>query len=169
MSDGHAFDPLRIISTLARHRVDYVLIGAMAARLYGFPRVTSVADITPSLDMANIERLATALQELGARIYTEAVPDGLPFDCSAPMLIRAKLWNLTSDAGRIDIAFRPAGTEGYDDLRVNAQTFEIQSERVLVARLEDILRSKVAADRPKDRSDALLIRAMLASARHDSM
>ena len=31
-----------------------------------------------------------------------------------------------------------------------------------VARLEDILRSKIAADRPKDRQDVLIIREMLA-------
>jgi hypothetical protein len=40
-------DPERIITTLARHDVRYVLIGAAAARLQGFPRMTADADITP--------------------------------------------------------------------------------------------------------------------------
>ena len=36
-----------------------------------------------------------------------------------------------------------------------------RGEDLAVARLEDILRSKEAAGRPKDRQDALLIREML--------
>jgi len=154
-------DPELLITTLARHSVAYVLIGALAARLYGFPRVTADADITPSKDRANLERLAEALRELEARVYTEAVPEGLPFDCSAAMLQRADMWNLVTRAGRVDLAFQPAGTGGYADLAERAVHFEVFGTDLPVARLEDILRSKEAADRPKDRQDVLLIRAML--------
>jgi hypothetical protein len=150
---------------MARHRVKYVLIGALAARLYGFPRVTADADITPSPDPANLERLAAALRELDARVFTESVPEGLGFDCSAAMLQRADMWNLATRAGRVDLAFRPAGTGGYEDLVRGAVHFEVFGTDLEVARLEDILRSKEAADRPRDRQDALLIRAMLALGR----
>jgi hypothetical protein len=57
---------------LAKHGVRYVLIGALAARLQGFPRVTADADITPSDDRENLEKLAAALRELGARVYTRS-------------------------------------------------------------------------------------------------
>jgi hypothetical protein len=154
-------DPELLIQTLARHRVEYLLIGALAARLYGFPRVTADADITPSQDPANLERLAAALRELDARIYTETVPEGLTFDCSPAMLLRADLWNLVTRAGRVDLVFRPAGT-AYSDLAKGAVHFDVFGTDLAVARLEDILRSKEAANRPKDRQDALLIRAMLA-------
>jgi hypothetical protein len=50
------------------------LIGALAARLQGFPRLTADADITPARDRDNLERLAAALRELDARVYTESVP-----------------------------------------------------------------------------------------------
>jgi hypothetical protein len=79
-------DPEQIIQTLGRHDVAYVLIGALAARLYGFPRLTADADITPSRDARNLEKLAAALRELDARVYTESVPEGLAFDCSAAAL-----------------------------------------------------------------------------------
>ncbi len=42
-----AFDPSRIFEVLAQHEVAFVLIGALAARLQGFPRMTADADITP--------------------------------------------------------------------------------------------------------------------------
>ena len=41
-------DPERIIRTLAAHGVEYVMIGALAARLQGFPRLTAHLDITPA-------------------------------------------------------------------------------------------------------------------------
>jgi hypothetical protein len=92
---------------LKQHDVRYILIGALAARLYGFPRLTADADITPQDDPANVARLAKALIELNAKIYTDSIPEGLEFDCSPAMLARARLWNLVTSAGRIDIAFNP--------------------------------------------------------------
>ena len=41
--DVAPLDPERLITTLARHEVKYVLIGAVAARLQGFPRMTADA------------------------------------------------------------------------------------------------------------------------------
>lgn len=157
-----ALDPELLFRTLDRHQVKYVMIGALGARMYGFPRVTADADITPARDPENLERLAAALRELDSRIYTETIPEGLPFDCSREMLTRADTWNLATRAGRLDLAFTPAGTAGYDDLAPRATHFEVFGVDLPVARLQDILRSKEAAGRPKDRQDALLIRAMLA-------
>lgn len=154
-------DPKRIFSALAKHGVQFVLIGALAARLQGFPRATYDADITPAKDRDNLQRLAAALRELGARVYTQQIPEGLAFDCSAPMLARADIWNLITDAGRLDLAFRPSGTAGYDDLATQAVRFELYGHNVLTARLEDIIRSKEAADRPQDRQDVEVMREML--------
>ena len=155
------FDPERIIRTLGRHHVAYVLIGALAARLHGFPRLTADADITPARDAENLDRLALALRELDARVYTESVPEGLPFDCSAAALSRAELWNLVTSAGRVDIAFMPSGTGGFDDLANSAVRFDVFGVLILAADLPDIIRSKEAADRPQDRQDVIVLREIL--------
>ncbi|MGH8676519.1 MAG: hypothetical protein ACREVG_19700 [Burkholderiales bacterium] len=155
------FDPERIISVLARHGVRYILIGALAARLQGFPRLTADADITPARDGENLEKLAAALRELGARIYTESVPDGLPFDVSAAGLARTEFWNLLTAAGRLDIAFQPAGTKGYEDLKRTALRYDIFGVELHAAALRDIVRSKKAAGRPQDRQDVAVMLEML--------
>ena len=160
MPDIAPLDPERLITTLARHDVRYVMIGAMAARLQGFPRVTADADITPARDAENLRRLAEALRELEARVYTEAVPEGLPFDCTPAMLARADMWNLVTSAGRLDIAFVPSGTAGYADLVRGAVSFDVFDVRLDVASIEDIIRSKEAADRPQDRQDVVILREM---------
>jgi hypothetical protein len=160
VSEVAPLDPGRIITTLERHQVKFILIGALAARLYGFPRLTADADITPATDDDNVNRLAAALGELEAKVYTESIPEGLSFDCSAKMLMRAPLWNFVTSAGRIDIAFEPAGTTGYDDLSIHAEKFEAFGVTFLAASIDDIIRSKEAAGRPKDREDVAILRAM---------
>jgi hypothetical protein len=159
--DSAPLDPERIIQTLGQHDVAYVLIGALAARLHGFPRLTADADITPARDAENLEKLAAALRELDAHVYTESVPEGLPFDCSPEALSRAELWNLVTSAGRLDVAFTPAGTGGFDDLANSAVRFHVFGVELLAADLPDIIRSKEAADRPQDRQDVIVLREIL--------
>jgi hypothetical protein len=160
VSEIAPFDPELLLEALNRHKVKFVLIGALAARLHGFPRLTADADITPASDKPNLERLASALRELDARVYTESVPEGLAFDLSAAALSRARMWNLVTKAGRLDIAFEPAVVAGYDDLKKDAERFEAFGVRFLVASLDDIIRSKEAAGRPKDVDDVAILRAM---------
>jgi hypothetical protein len=155
------FDPERILRALARRQVRYVLIGASAARLQGFPRLTADADITPARDADNLERLAAALRDLDARVYTESLPEGLPFSCDGRTLARAGVWNLITDAGRVDIVFEPSGTGGYEDLAASAISYEVFGLEVRAASLRDILRSKLASNRPQDQQDAAVLTEML--------
>ncbi len=161
MPEPAPFDPERIVTVLAKHGVRYVLVGALAARLQGFPRLTADADIAPARDPDNMKGLAAALRELKARVYTESVPEGLPFDIDPASLARAELWNLITSAGRLDIVFEPAGTGGYEDLRRNAIKFQAFGIDLHAADLRDIVRSKKAADRPQDRQDVVVMQAML--------
>ena len=108
----------------------------------------------------NLEHLAAALKDLDARVYTESVPEGLHFDRSAVALARASTWNLVTNAGRLDIAFMPSGTKGYEDLASDAEKFEAFGVRFLAASLDDIIRSKEATGRAKDEDDVVILRAL---------
>jgi hypothetical protein len=156
-----AFDPERIVRVLSKHAVRYVLVGATAARLQGFPRLTADADISPAMDPDNLQRLAAALRDLRARVFTETIPEGLPFSCDAETLSRSNLWNLVTDAGRLDLVFKPAGTEGYEDLTRSALTYQVFGVRVHAASLKDILRSKLTSTRPQDQQDVIVLKEML--------
>lgn len=123
--------------------------------------MTADADITPARGVDNLERLAKALRDLDAKVFTESVPEGLKFDCSAQALARAEMWSLVTSAGRLDLAFAPSGTEGYDDLIRNALEYEVFGTRLNAASLEDIIRSKQASDRPQDRQDVLVMLELL--------
>ena len=149
--DPEDFDAATIIATLNRHGVQYVVIGALAAQLQGAPIPrTRAIDITPASDHDNLHRLSAALHELKARIRTADVPEGLPFDHDGASLSRARVWNLTTPFGAFDLSFVPSGTEGYSDLARHAHVTESYGQLVPVADLDDVIRSKEAAGRPKD-------------------
>jgi len=161
VSESRAYDPLRIIGVLWQCEVQYVLIGATAARLQGFPRLTADADITPATDYPNIERLATALRQLNARIFVTGIPEGLPFEADVRTLVRADIWNLITDAGRLNVIFRPLGTDGYADLKRDAVQFQVEDARISAASIADIIRCKRASDRPQDRADIPVLEALV--------
>lgn len=145
-------DAAAIAAVLNRRRVRYVVIGAFAAIAQQAPiDPTRDIDITPEASTANLRRLSAALKELDARIRTDSVGGGLPFDHDAASLGRAATWNLVCRYGEFDIAFRPSGfDDGYRELAARAHRVALQGIEIKVADLDDVIRSKEAAGRPKD-------------------
>jgi hypothetical protein len=145
-------DAVAIVAVLNRHRVRYVVIGAFAAIAQQAPiDPTRDIDITPEASTANLRRLSSALNELDARIRTDSAEGGLPFAHDAASLGRAAMWNLVCRYGEFDIAFQPSGfDEGYTALAARAHRVAVEGIEVSVADLEDVIRSKEAAGRPKD-------------------
>lgn len=154
-----------MLAALHEADVRFVLIGGMAAVLHGDVGVTVDLDIAPARDPDNLDRLAAVLRDLDARIRLDEAPEGLPFDCSAGFLRNLgpdALLNLTTRAGALDLSFTPAGTGGYPDLKRDAVAMDAaDGVSVLVASLADVIRSKSAADREKDRQALPRLRELL--------
>lgn len=142
------FQPEAVIRLLGRHEVQYVLIGGLAAVTHGSPIVTVDIDLCYAREEANLERLAAALSEAHAEL--RGAEPGLPFRLDARTLKAGDAFTFTTDLGWIDVMATPAGTEGYEDLARTAEPFELFGHRVLVAALDDLIRMKRAAGRPKD-------------------
>lgn len=97
-----------------------------------------------------------------AKIRTSEVADGLAFVCDAAFLRQMKLLNLITRFGDLDLSFEPAGTAGYAQLAAAAVEYDLgDGLRVPVAALEDIIRSKEAANREKDRQALPTLRLLL--------
>ena len=157
------FAPEAMLQALERHRVRYVVIGGMGAVLHGSPLRTRDADVCPAPDDENLESLALALNELQARIRAAGEPEGVPFACDAPFLRQMRMLNLTTRFGDLDLAFEPAGTGGYADLASRAVNYDLGDGLIVpVAALEDIIRSKEAANREKDHQSLPTLRLLLA-------
>lgn len=157
------FDPLPILRALQKHEVEFVVIGGYAAFLQAAPFPTNDLDITPARSADNLTRLSAALRAIGARIRTPDDPDGLPFAHTGSSLSDAQVWNLQTPHGDLDISFIPNGTSGYADLNTDATDVTLHGVEVRVASLADVIRSKQAANRPKDQRVLPTLREVLAS------
>lgn len=146
---------------LTEHEVRFVVIGAVAAISQGYPLTTQDIDITPARDDENLERLAAALLELGARLRVPDDQTGVEFPIDARMLGNAEIWTLQTPYGSLDISYVPSGTAGYADLRRDARVERIEGVDVMVASLVDIIRSKEAAGRIKDQAQLPALRRTL--------
>lgn len=142
------FDPALALRTLVAHEVDFVLVGGLAANVLGSPSVTHDLDICYSREPANLERLATALRALSARL--RGVDEEVPFLLDARTLAADQNFTFTTDAGALDCLGLPSGTEGYPDLTRAAKPYEMDGVLVRVVALDDLIRMKRAAGRRKD-------------------
>ncbi len=159
------FQPEAMLRTLEADGVRYVLSGGLAATLHGSPLRTGDADICPARDPENLERLAQALRQMDAKIRSADAPDGLPFACDARSLRDVELLNLSTRFGDLDLSLRPVGTLGYEDLFLRAEHYDLGGLVVPVAALADVIRSKQAANRPKDQAALPTLRSLLAHRR----
>ena len=138
-----------------------MLIGGVAAVLHGSPLATFDLDLVPARERQNLDRLSTALTALDAKIRTRPGEPGLAFGHDGRSLGDVTLWNLVTPFGDLNLAFVPTGTTGYGDLIRAATLMEIDGIEVHVASIEDIIRSKRAANRPKDRAGVDALEAVL--------
>jgi hypothetical protein len=148
-----SFSPQEIFAALHRHGVDYVTIGGFAANAHGSRRLTLDVDIIPAPEDSNYERLAAALDELGAPATAEdsSFRDLDPRDSFD--LARADILKLATAAGDLDVLNGAIGAAPYADLRKRAIEVEVRGTPVRVASLDDVIAMKRAAGRPRDLRD----------------
>jgi len=146
-----SFDPVEICAVLVAEGVQFVLLGGFAGVVHGSPLPTEAIDILPSRTDENLECLARALEQLGAKIRTggEAIETKIDaaFIRNMPHML-----NLVTRYGDLDLVFTPAGTlTSYEQWATSARSAELRKGLVVaVAALDDIIASKSAANRPKD-------------------
>ncbi len=153
-----------MLRVLVDHDVEFVLVGGIAARLRGAPLLTQDVDVTPATDHRNLESVAGALRDLDARLRTATEPEGVPVPFDPGLLQSASVWTLTTRLGDLDLVMVPAGTDGYLDLVRDADDLTVALDPTLVvsvASLADVIRSKEAAGRDKDRAALPLLRRTL--------
>ncbi len=144
-----AFDyrqAVQVRDALARHGVRYLFIGKSGAILLGFPDTTQDADLFVDRDPDNGRALVAALLALGftlSEVQSEEIIRGKDF---------IQLRNGPFD---LDLVFAPDGIECFED----AWSRRIEVEDFPVCHLDDIIASKAAANRVRDREALPRLRA----------
>ena len=136
-------DPERLLRTLAEHQVEFCVIGALAAWLQGNPSVTLDLDVMPQRELDNAERLAAALNELGAKPQgpSQGKLEGADF-----LGWQSQLFE--TDAGPLDVIPVAAAIGGFEDVATVELKLGEVSIRVLA--IDEVIASKEELGRPKE-------------------
>lgn len=137
------FDPERLLGALVAHRVEFCVIGAVAAWLQGNPSVTLDLDVMPKQDLDNADRLAAALNELHARPR-----GGERIELEGGDFVGWETHQFETDAGPLDVVPRAAGIGSYDEVATVALRLGELTVRAIT--LDEVIASKESLGRPKD-------------------
>lgn len=138
-----------LAAAFARHQVEYLFIGKAGAIFHGYPDTTQDADVFPEKTPENGRRIAQALRDLGFLVPPEREAE----------LVRGKDFvQVREGPFDVDLIFAPDGIETFAEAKGRST---LVAGRFPVASLEDIIRSKKAANRAKDRESLPRLEAFL--------
>jgi hypothetical protein len=146
------------LEILAKHHVDLVVVGGVAAVLNGAPIATFDLDVVHSRSQDNLDRLAAALKDLEARYRDlggrDLRPDtgGLAGDGHHLLLTRC---------GPVDVLGQIGNGRRYEDLLPDAVTINVGNAIIPVLGLPALIRTKEEAGRDKDRAVLGILRRTL--------
>lgn len=154
-------DFLKLLESLADSGLEFVIVGGVAARLYGSPRLTHDVDIVPRLDTDSWQRAVDMLWSKGARPRISERLDAVRD------LSRVDEW--ISQKGMLALTFRsPDGNSevdllvgeayNFNELRSRAIRVQLGARTFLVAHIDDLIAMKERAGRPQDRLDVDALR-----------
>ncbi|MDI1446829.1 DUF6036 family nucleotidyltransferase [Polyangium sp. 6x1] len=146
-----------ILRTLLHHRVDFVVVGGMAAVLQGAPVHTFDIDIVYSRAEDNVARLLAALRDLDAVFRTD--PRRLVPNESHLLSAGHKL--LSTRHGVLDVLGTIEEDTSYEDLLPDTLWLEVAGAPIRVLSLERLIQIKEKLTRPKDRAMLLVLKATL--------
>jgi hypothetical protein len=132
-----ADDQRQLLRALIRHKVEFVVVGGVAAQLRGWSGATADLDIAVAGEEENATRINRALAEIGLLRAPDVGGLGTSFE---------------TRYGRLEIVRRADGVGRYDDWMRNASKMEADRLTIVVAASDDIVKSKEASNRAKDRA-----------------
>ena len=137
-------DPEGLLRALVDHGVDFCVIGAVAAWLQGNPSVTLDLDVMPRRELDNADRLAAALNELGAR--HRGADETLELEGAD--FLGWTTQGFDTEAGPIDVVPHAAAIGAFEDVATVELPLGDFSIRVLT--IDEVIASKEKLGRPKD-------------------
>jgi hypothetical protein len=142
---------LEVLRALARERVDYVLVGAVALGVHGIVRATEDIDLFIRADDQNVERLKRALRS----VWDDPDIGGITAGDLAGEFPTIR-YGPPGEGFVIDLLARLGSAFAFEDLE--SQTVVVESVPVRVATPRTLYRMKRATIRPIDRADAAALR-----------
>ena len=148
LNESLAFAIEKQSKLLGRFGVECVIVGGVAASLHGSAIPTSDIDVCYARDLKNLERIATALQSVHARLRN--APEAIAFILDAETLKRGLNFTFVTDIGNLDLLGEVRGVGTYEDVAPGSLMVELFGYQFKVIEVGKLIAAKRAAGRPKD-------------------
>jgi hypothetical protein len=132
---------VKLTEVFEKYKIRYLFIGKGAATLYGYPGTTQDIDIFPEKTESNCKKLLDALKELGFEMDERL--EGAIISAKDFIQIRG-------GPVPLDLVFAPDGIESFDKAEKRKALID---GKFPCASIDDIIESKRAANRQRDREE----------------
>jgi predicted nucleotidyltransferase len=156
-------DLRELFRVLAEHRVDYLIIGGVAAQVHGRRRTTMDLDVTPAPDSENFKRLAAALVALDA--HPVELGSDAPTPTAEQLSVAPVVPPLSTRHGELHILNGVPGAAAYAAMRARALRTDLDGIATSIVGLDDLIRMKQTTGRRGDLED---IEALTTVARREA-
>jgi predicted nucleotidyltransferase len=141
-------DYAALLRALAAGRVEFIIVGGLAATIHGAARATYDVDVVYARTPENLSRIVAALAPL--RPYLRGAPAGLPFTWDIETLSKGLNFTLTTTAGDLDLLGEITYGGTYDALFADTEVVAVLGTECRCLSLEQLIQVKRAAGRVKD-------------------
>ena len=148
----------RIFKALSENRVDFILVGGIAAIGHGMNYATVDVDLCYQRNKKNYQSLIKALEPSRPKLRTSGGP--IPFLFDTKTIENGLNFTLDTDWGPIDLLAEIPGIGPYEKILPRVVEYELYGMKVKTMSLEDLIRSKKAAGRKKDQLHLLELEAI---------
>ena len=138
---------LKVLSTLGKHQVRYLLMGGQACVWYGAAEFSRDTDVAVLADAENLKRLRTAMKELKADVI--AVP---PFQVKylrRGQAVHFRCRHPEAEKMRLDVMAVMRGVDAFEDLWARRTTITRQGIKIELMSWPDLVQAK-KTQRDKD-------------------
>ena len=152
---------LEILNALHDHRVDFVIVGGVAAALHGGSRVTFDLDVVPSLAPDSWQSAVDLLWGLGAR---PRIPEPVERIREVEHIRRWRreknmlALNFRTSDGATEVDLLVGESDAFDELKQRAVEVTVDQRTFFVASIDDLISMKQRAGRPQDLLDIAELR-----------
>ena len=150
MTDMLNEDYKDMLQCLLEEKVSFLLVGAYAVAVYGYPRATKDIDIFVRAVPENATRLMRALARFGAPLSGVSESD---------FSMEGIVFQIGSTPRRIDILTGISGVE-FERAYANRRTITVEGMGIPVISLEDLIANKRASGRTQDLADLEKLQAL---------
>jgi hypothetical protein len=151
-------DFIEILKRLSQNDVSFVVIGGVAATVYGCTLVTQDIDVCCEFTPQNLLRLQNALA--GLNPVHRMTPNRIPMKLTAETAASLKNLYLDTDLGTLDCISVVEGIGDLESVLKVSREIEVDKFKLNILTIDALIQAKEAMRRPRDQQAIIELKAI---------